>query len=480
MKKIHRTNLIIILFSVLALAVTAYSKYGKTQATLAAAITLGMGGIIATVSYFARLKDEAKALGIILVTAVCAIIYSGIVGGSSAAFVALYMVLGMSTTYFNKRIILWFSIPVSVMLAAAAIINPAIIEGGEAPTMRGALIKCILFIFTSLVLYTATKRGEGICSEVEKAADEIRKSKEQSDHIADQLVQSLEQSLENMGRITTSAEQVNTSSEQMQDAVESMTGSVVHVNEVVRGAVTVMDENAVLSQELNQRFLEMDGAMKEGGKEAVEVKESLNRMETTVSSANDAAKELLKEMDMIKDILNQINAIASQTSLLSLNASIEAARAGEHGRGFAVVAEEIRSLSEDSRQSSGNIQDIIAKLEKQVEVVSDKITLGASEAKEGLGKMEGLVFALTNIVDNTELVRDVVQKESAMIEKVGKGFAEIGGEIETLVGVAEENQAMITTISETIDYQAKSIGKVSGELNNISDLAIVLKAEGKR
>jgi len=241
----------------------------------------------------------------------------------------------------------------------------------------------------------------------------------------------------------------------------------------------VMEENANLSQELNQRFFKMDGAMKEGNKEAEEVRESLNRMEASVSSANDAAKELLSEMDLIKDILNQINAIASQTSLLSLNASIEAARAGEHGRGFAVVAEEIRNLSEDSRKSSGSIQDIIAKLEKQVEVVSGKITLGANEAKAGLDKMEALVFALSNITDNAEQVRDVVHKESDMIEQVGKGFAEIGEEIETLVGVSEENQAMITTISETIDYQTRSIGKVSGELHKINDLAVVLKAEGK-
>lgn len=479
MKKIHRTNLIIILFSILALAVTAYSKYGNTQSTLAAVITLGLGGITAIISYFARVRDEVKALGIILVTAICAIIYSGVVGGSSAAFVALYLALGMSTTYFNKRIILWFSVPVSVMLTAAAIINPTVIEGSDAPTIRGALIKCILYIFTAIILYTATRRGEGICSEVEKAADEAIRSKEQSDHIADQLVRSLEQGLENMGSITTSAEQVNTSSEQMQDAVESMTGSVVHVNEVVRDAAAVMEENANLSQELNQRFFKMDGAMKEGSREAEEVRESLNRMEASVSSANDAAKELLSEMDLIKDILNQINAIASQTSLLSLNASIEAARAGEHGRGFAVVAEEIRNLSEDSRKSSGSIQDIIAKLEKQVEVVSGKITLGANEAKAGLDKMEALVFALSNITDNAEQVRDVVHKESDMIEQVGKGFAEIGEEIETLVGVSEENQAMITTISETIDYQTRSIGKVSGELHKINDLAVVLKAEGK-
>ncbi len=475
MQKIHKLNLTIILVAVVALGFTAYSKYGKSSETLAAVITLSLGGIIATTSYFIRINDELKALGIILSTAVCATIYSGVVGGSSAASVALYMVLGMSTTYFNRRIIIRFAVPVSIMLLGAAIINPAIIEGSEDPTIRGALIKTIIYVLTSIILYNATKRGEGLCTEQEQAAELIRQSRKKTEEIAGQVANSLTESLANIEQIEGSAIDINQSSEHMQEAISGMTTATVHVNEVVAEAIHAIEENERLTEELKARFNEVDDAVLKGSQGAKEAVESLVKMEETVSSANTSTNELLGEMDIIKGILGQINAIASQTNLLSLNASIEAARAGEFGRGFAVVADEIRNLSEESKNSANSIQGIIDKLEQQVKAVADKIGASNIGAHEGLDKMAQLQTLLTDINDNTGRVDEVIDQEHEIMGSIQQSFANIGEEIEMLVGVAEENKAMTITISENIDHQTKSIEEVSAMINTISELAAELK-----
>ncbi len=475
MQKIHKLNLTIILVAVVALGFTAYSKYGKSSETLAAIITLFIGGIVATSSYLVRINDELKALGIILSTAICATIYSGVVGGSSAAYVALYMVLGMSTTYFNRRIIIRFAIPVSVMLLGTAIINPAIIEGSEGPTLRGALIKTIIYILTAIILYTATKRGEGLCAEQEQAAELIQKNSQKADKIAGQVTQSLADSLVNMERIEDSANDINQSSEQMQAAISSMTTATVHVNEAVADATHAIEENGRLTSELKVRFQAVNDAVGKGSQGAQEAVESLIKMETTVNSANASTNELLAEMDIIKGILGQINAIASQTNLLSLNASIEAARAGEFGKGFAVVADEIRNLSEESKQSSNNIQGIINKLEQQVKAVADKIGASNTEAREGLDKMNQLQNHLNEINEETGRVDEVINQENVFMENIRQSFADISLEIEMLVGVAEENKAMTITISENIEHQTKSIEAVSAKMNAISELAGELK-----
>lgn len=475
MKKIHKRNLTIILVAIAALGVTALSKYGASMETLAAIITLSVGGIIATVGYFLNLNDRNKALCITLATAVCAIVYSAVVGGSSAAYVALYMVLGISTTYFNRNIIKSFAIPVSVILLGSALLNPAIIEGNVEPTLLGALIKCVIFVLTAIILYTATGRGEELCAGAEQAAEQIKDDKQRADKIAEQLTDSMEDSLDSIARIEKSACDVNESSAQMQIAIASMTTSTVHVNDVVSQVVHEVEENEVLTQELAAGFKKVDAAVVKGNKGAEIVKESLVKMETAVTSANESTNELLSDMDTINGILEEINSIAAQTNLLSLNASIEAARAGTAGKGFAVVADEIRKLSEDSKRSSDNIQGIIYKLEQQVKTISDKIMTSNRESEEGLERIAELQDVLSDISNEASKVDTVIDKEQIIMQNIQTGFNDISGEIEMLVGVAEENQAMTITISENINHQTECIEKVSGQVHILNDLAQELK-----
>ncbi len=90
------------------------------------------------------------------------------------------------------------------------------------------------------------------------------------------------------------------------------------------------------------------------------------KMLSTVKEQTTAAIEKSKAVEKIQTLTDAIKAIASQTSLLSLNASIEAARAGEQGRGFAVVAGEIGNLASQSTEAVNNITSIVAEVQQAV------------------------------------------------------------------------------------------------------------------
>ena len=120
---------------------------------------------------------------------------------------------------------------------------------------------------------------------------------------------------------------------------------------------------------------------------AVAVDEIIVQMkdiDKSVSSSQVIVSNLASLSEEINTIITTINGIATQTSLLSLNASIEAARAGEHGRGFAVVAGEIRKLSEATGRSSLQITDIITNIQQQTENAMKSMLFGSQLVSHGV------------------------------------------------------------------------------------------------
>lgn len=480
MNKILKNNLIIIIVGVILLIAMAIFKFGLAQSTLVAITCLFIGLLLTIGIYLSKLQEERKAIAMLLLVSICGMIYSISVKGSSTAIISNYVILAMAASYFNCKIIKYYAIPTSILLLLIGIVMPASIEGPINPSITSAISKSALYALTSYVIYFATKRGEDMYKNSIEMIEKISKNREVTSQVAKDLGESVEQTAEEVNAISKQTDNVRVSALQMQEAIGSMTQAVVNVSEKIGDTVVAVDENYDLAKELDQRFAEVTNAVKEGNTGAVAVKTSLDEMGNTVGSAQEATNELLEEMSRITSILDDINSIAAQTNLLSLNASIEAARAGEHGRGFAVVANEIRSLSEESAKASDDIQNILMKLASTVEIVSERITAGSEAAKSGLDKMDGLMKLLLNIDQSANVAESVVQEEYNLINGLKQNFDSINGEIETLVATAEENDAMIISISENIVIQNEAIKTCSDEINKLEEITYQLTEEATR
>ena len=308
----------------------------------------------------------------------------------------------------------------------------------------------------------------------------VKQNEKTATDIAENLNGVIASCRENVEKLSVQAESVNQAATQMGTVVENTTGATVTVGEKVTGASEQIEKNYELAKNLEDNFVAMNQVVSEGDTEANLVKENLQDMSEVVASAQDATETLLEEMKRITDILGQINAIASQTSLLSLNASIEAARAGEHGRGFAVVADEIRALAEQSTQAAGNIKNILDGLANTTNDVATKISEGAQAAVGGVEKMTSLLGVFETIRKSTEDAHGVVQEEYGVIEDVRQEFGQIQAEVEILVASTEENTAMIENIVESIAKQKDSVEGVEGEITNISELSDTLRIQFKQ
>lgn len=165
-----------------------------------------------------------------------------------------------------------------------------------------------------------------------------------------------------------------------------------------------------------------------------------------------AIGEISQRSEQIKSIINTIEAIASQTNLLSLNAAIEAARAGEAGKGFAVVAEQVKNLAEESAQAAGEttilIENTLVAVEKGIriaEVTSDnmeEVMQGAGEATVKMSQiakmLEANVESLGNITESLSAVSEIVDNNSAASEETAAVSEEQTAQVETMVSLLDQ------------------------------------------
>ncbi|MDE7045652.1 MAG: hypothetical protein K2O97_11700 [Acetatifactor sp.] len=179
----------------------------------------------------------------------------------------------------------------------------------------------------------------------------------------------------------------------------------------------------------------------------------------------------------IKEAVNIIKNITSQTNLLSLNASIEAARAGESGRGFAVVAEEIRKLADESTQSTGDIELLIEELVNNSDAsIAETIRLNdiLEKQKEELRLTHEGFENLKKEVILVENASKYINESNGKIEKDQKALSDI---IENLSAISEENAASCEETSATMESVSADINICSQKVHALTKLSASLKSQ---
>lgn len=228
-------------------------------------------------------------------------------------------------------------------------------------------------------------------------------------------------------QVSSNASEVKNASKSLSDGATEQAGVIEELNATIDNVVDLAEDTAKETQSASAR-------VKASANKANEEKEKMNELLTEMEHITEISKE-------IGNIITDIEDIASQTNLLSLNASIEAARAGEAGKGFAVVADQIGKLAADSAKSAVNTRDLIDKTLEEIEKGNTITRTTADAFNQIIADMESFAELAQNTMEKAN-------SQAESLEQIGQGIEQLSSVVQGNAASSEENTAISVNLAE--------------------------------
>jgi len=286
-------------------------------------------------------------------------------------------------------------------------------------------------------------------TEVAKASDESARNNLQTSSAIDEVTSTMHEMSVNVQNMVKSTQTQASSVSETSASIDQMVTSIQRVADTAKVLLDISNRSR---EEVHLGIGTMEKAT-----------DGLNRINTTIHASGDIIDALGGRADDIGKIVEVIDDLAEQTNLLALNAAIEAARAGEHGLGFAVVADEVRKLAEKSAQSTKEISELIASIQKEARKAVENMEKSTTIVNEGLNLGQELNSALRKISNVVTEVYKFAQEIGAATNEQSHGSAQIARATTRLNEITHE-------INSAVEEQASGAQAVVQAMERMREL----------
>lgn len=376
-------------------------------------------------------------------------------------------------------VIFYMDVPFTIFAASAcAIFNiiVCVVFSVRKPEQAFESVGQLLFAFTTCVFCVCIVRLQS------------RHNKESVQVIMDNLV-----TTERVGKEITMlsdalAEKFETARGQASAVDDNVSASDTAINEIaesIKVTAVAVEEQTRLTTEIQNNIEKANGEavqMKSASEDSVvainagkELMVNLGKQAENTAELNQKSSDITEglntEITMVENILEEILNISSQTNLLALNASIEAARAGEAGKGFAVVAEEIRQLSEKTKEAANRVSEITGRLVQRASEASESMKMSIEASNEQNQMIEKTVEQIFIIEKKNDALHQSTELLASKLAEILEANGQITNSISDLSAMSEQVAATSDSCAEKMNDSTvamKALNQLLDEINEIS------------
>jgi len=286
-------------------------------------------------------------------------------------------------------------------------------------------------------------------------------------------------------QVAASAEELMASADETMKGTELISSSIQLVSDGADQQTFMSDESARSAEESStsvtqiaeqaNAVMELSISTNEKTKQGAEfVQETVSQMQSISTSVDETDKALITLNDRSKEIvhvLKLITDIAEQTNLLALNAAIEAARAGEAGKGFAVVADEVRKLSEQTRNSVSSISGIASEIELDTEKTVASINDVKERVNTGLEIARHTEETFHDILVSVERVKEQVSNITKVSNSINDQMVQVSTHAHEMSNVAKVTADSSNSVAAASEEQLASMEEVTAAAVSLANLA---------
>lgn len=320
--------------------------------------------------------------------------------------------------------------------------------------------------------------------EMNSASTEISSNAESLAISTEEKAASIEEMVTSIGQVANSAQELSNTVDSTSASIEELSASVKEVANKAEDLISATEETLTAAEEISSSIKEVEQSAKESAMLSEKVKNEatsfgMASVEKTIEGIQNIKASFDKTAGIIKKlgvrsaeigkILNVIDEITDQTTLLALNAAILAAQAGEHGKGFSVVADEIKDLAERTSFSTREIAELIQSVQQEVKDAILAMDVGLHSVEEGVKVATDAGDALKKIVRSST-------QSAEMSLSIERSTAEQARTTRLVSNSMEKVKNMVTQVANATIEQSKGALLITKATEKMRDVANHVKS----